>query len=177
MPSDISTKAMLSGMPVAELQSGFRDAFGRVAATVGVLGVRDHDGRVLGMTATAISALSNEPPSLVAMVNNQNATARLIRERKQFTVTFLAAGSEELASQLSQPGQSKVIGEEHLEHPPGWPMPVLRDVTASMACELDTRFEQFTHDILVGRITHVRTSHGPADPLLYLERRFLRLSA
>ena len=166
-----------AGTSFAELKSGFQAAFGRVAATVGVLGVRDVDGQMLGMTATAISSLSDDPPSLVALVNEQNYTSQLIREQKQFSVTFLTAGSEELAHQLSRPGESKVIDEAHLEHPSGWPMPVLRDVTASMVCDLDECIEQFTHDILVGRITHVRTSDGPADPLLYLERRFLRLSA
>lgn len=160
----------------ADLRSGFQEAFGRVAATVGVLGVRDTDGQVLGMTATAISSLSNDPPSLVALVNDENYTSQLIREQRRFSVTFLAAGSEELARQLSRPGRSKFIDEAHLEQLTGWPMPVLRDATASMVCDLDECIEQFTHNILVGRITHVRTSSGPADPLLYLERKFLRLS-
>jgi flavin reductase len=166
-----------SSSRLSELRAGFQEAFGRVAATVGVIGVRDETGQTLGMTATAISSLSNDPPSLVALVNEQNHTTRLIQAQGQFSVTFLTAGCEELAYQLSLPGQSKVIDPSLLEQPDGWPMAVLREATASMVCKLDDSISQFTHEILVGRITHVRTSNGPANPLLYLERKFLRLSA
>lgn len=165
-----------SGAPV-ELKQHFQEAFGRVAATVGVIGVCDDDGEVHGMTATAISSLSNEPPSLIALVNQQNQTLHMICERKRFSVSFLSTGAEDLAHKLSRPGERKIIDAAHLDRPTGWPMPALRNATASVVCELDDCIPQFTHEILVGRITHVRTSTGPADPLLYLQRRFQRLTA
>ncbi|KAK1184534.1 flavin reductase family protein [Streptomyces sp. NBS 14/10] len=164
----------------ADLKQHFQDAFGRVAATVGIIGVCDEHGDMHGMTATAISSLSNDPPSLIALLNHENQTFRTICERKRFSVNFLSAGSagsEELAYQLSRPGQSKLIDTEHLDWPAGWPIPALRHATATLVCDLDDCIPQFTHRILVGRITHVRTSEGPANPLLYLQRRFQRLTA
>jgi flavin reductase (DIM6/NTAB) family NADH-FMN oxidoreductase RutF len=160
-----------------DLKQHFQDAFGRVAATVGIIGVCDESGNVHGMTATAISSLSNDPPSLIVLVNHENQTFRTIYERKRFSVSFLSAGAEELAHKLARPGQSKLIDAIHLDHPTGWPMPAVRDATATLVCDLDDCIPQFTHRILVGRITHVRTSEGPADPLLYLQRRFQRLTA
>ncbi|MDJ0414311.1 flavin reductase family protein [Rhodococcus opacus] len=160
-----------------DLKQDFQNAFGRVAATVGIIGVCDERGNMHGMTATAISSLSNDPPSLIVLLNHENQTFHTINERKRFSVNFLSAGSEELAHQLSRPGQSKIIDAEHLDQPTGWPMPALRSATATLVCDLDDCIPQFTHQILVGRITHVRTSEGPSDPLLYLQRRFQRLTA
>ncbi|WP_280416699.1 flavin reductase family protein [Nocardia carnea] len=160
-----------------DLQQHFQDAFGRVAATVGIIGVCDNEGELHGMTATAISSLSDDPPSLVALINQENQTFRTICERRRFSVSFLTAGAEDLAYKLSRPGQSKLIDPEYLDRPAGWPMPALRDATATLVCDLDECIPQFTHHILVGRITHVRNSEGPANPLLYLQRRFLRLTA
>jgi flavin reductase len=173
---------VMTGVQVAEgvhvdLKRHFQDAFGRVAATVGIIGVCDEHGDVHGMTATAISSLSNDPPSLIVLLNRENQTFRTICERKRFSVSFLSAGSEELAHKHSRPGQSKLIDAAHLDRPPGWPMPVLRNATATLVCDLADCLSQFTHRILVGRITHVRTSAGPANPLLYLQRRFQRLTA
>ncbi|WP_342659769.1 4-nitrophenol 4-monooxygenase/4-nitrocatechol 2-monooxygenase, reductase component [Rhodococcus ruber] len=166
----------MTGVQV-DLKQLFQDAFGRVAATVGIIGVCDERGNLQGMTATAISSLSNDPPSLIVSVNQENQTFRTIFERKRFSVSFMSAGSEELAYTLSRPGQSKIIDPVHLERPTGWPIPTLRNATATLLCDLDDCIPQFTHQILVGRITHVRTSEGPSDPLLYLERRFQHLTA
>jgi flavin reductase len=164
------------GAPV-DLKQHFQEAFGRVAATVGVIAVCDDDGEVHGMTATAISSLSNDPPSLVALVNQQNRTLHMICERKRFSVNFLSTRAEDLAQKLSRPGDRKIIDAAHLDRLTGWPMPALRNTTASLVCDLDDCIPQYTHGILVGRITHVRTSEGPADPLLYLQRRFQCLTA
>ncbi len=164
------------GVPV-DLKQHFQEAFGRVAATVGVIGVCDDDGDVHGMTATAISSLSSDPPSLVALVNQQNQTLSMICERRRFSVNFLSTGAEGLAQELSRPGQRKIIDPAYLDRPTGWPMPALRNATATLVCDLDDCIPQFTHGILVGRITHVCISEGPADPLLYFQRRFQRLTA
>jgi flavin reductase (DIM6/NTAB) family NADH-FMN oxidoreductase RutF len=101
----------MTGVQVAEdvhvdLKRNFQDAFGRVAATVGIVGVCDVHGDVHGMTATAISSLSNEPPSLIVLLNQENQTYRTICERKRFSVSFLSAGSEELADKHSRPGRA-----------------------------------------------------------------------
>jgi flavin reductase len=159
------------------LQQLFHDAFGRVAAPVGIVGVCDEEGNVHGMTATAISSLSNDPPSLVALVNNENQTSRTILERGQFCISYLKFESEAIALRLSRPGQSKTLEAHELVQPEGWPVPVLRNASVTMMCELETALPQYTHQILVGRITHVHIGDGPADPLLYLQRAFHRLAA
>ncbi len=160
-----------------DLKRHFQDAFGRVAAAVGIIGVCDEQGDLHGMTATAISSLSDEPPSLVVLLNQENQTLRMIRERGRFSVSYLSVGSEGLAHKLSRPGQSKLIDPEQFDRPASWPMPALRNATATMVCDLDDCIPQFTHRILVGRITHVRTGEGAANPLLYMQRGFRRLTA
>lgn len=159
-----------------DLTTDFQTAFGRVAATVGIISVLDEDGQLHGMTATAISSLSNDPPSLVVLLNQQNQTFRTICDRRTFSVSFLSAGSEELATRLSRPGQSKHIDSTHLDYPLDWPMPTIRDATSTLVCALEECIPQFTHGILVGRISHIRTSDAPADPLLYLQRSYQRLA-
>jgi flavin reductase len=171
------TGVQIVGGASVDLKQHFQEAFGRVAATVGVIGVCGDDGELHGMTATAISSLSNDPPSVIVLVNQRNQTLHMIYERKRFSVNFLSTGAEDLAHKLSRPGARKIIDAAHLDQPTGWPMPALRNATANLVCDLDDSIPQFTHEILVGRITHVRTSAGPADPLLYLQRRFQRLTA
>lgn len=157
------------------LSQDFQAAFRKVAATVGVITFQDADGALHGMTATAICSLSGEPPSLVAIVNRRNRTFEAIRDRERFGINYLSSGLQDLAIKFAKPGQDKQVPGSLLDHDEGWPMPSLRGASASMACDLEDWIPQFTHGLLIGRITHVRTDEGPADPLLYMETRFHRL--
>ncbi|MBT2554189.1 flavin reductase family protein [Arthrobacter sp. ISL-5] len=153
----------------------FQKAFGRVAATVAIIAVEGADGDMYGMTATAVCSLSNDPPSLVALVNQQNQTFRAIQERGRFAINFLSQGSEDLANQLAKPGASKRIEPSLLEPIEGSSIPALSCAVATLVCELEECIPQYTHGILVGRITHAWTNESPTAPLLYAKRSYHRL--
>lgn len=166
--------SMVSKVPSEQLLQGFRAAFRNVASTVGVI-TFEADGELHGMTATAICSLSGEPPSLIASVNRQNRTFEAIRNKGRFGVNFLSAGLEDLALTYAKPGHHKQIPASLVDFREGWPIPSLRGATASVVCELEECIPQFTHGLLIGRITHVGSIEEPADPLLYMGSSFHQL--
>src|SRR5690242_13699347 len=74
----------------------FRRAMRRVAATVNVISVNVH-GRPLGITATAVSSLSMEPPSLLACINRTAAVHASMADMANFRVNILHRDQEDVA--------------------------------------------------------------------------------
>jgi flavin reductase len=85
----------------------FRNAMRRFAATVSIISCACEGSRY-GMSATAITSLSADPPSLLVCVNKSAATHRALRRGGRFCVNVLRS----FHSELSQACSGKVKGED-----------------------------------------------------------------
>ena len=61
---------MVASPSASTLTMGFRDSMRRIASTVTIITATDHD-RHHGMTVTAVTSVSMEPPSLLVCLNNR----------------------------------------------------------------------------------------------------------
>ena len=80
-----------------QLASSFNEAMRRVAATVNVISICV-DGKPMGITATAVSVVSMDPPSLLVCVNQAASVHPQIENVVHFNVNVLHRDQAEVAT-------------------------------------------------------------------------------
>ena len=122
----------------------------------------------VGMTATSVSSLSMDPPTMIVCVNKSASLYARLRRGDAFGVSVLGAQHAEFADRFAArtglKGAERFAEGDWLETPAG--VPVLADALACLECEAEETIERHTHAILIGRVTSA--APRPADgALLY----------
>jgi flavin reductase (DIM6/NTAB) family NADH-FMN oxidoreductase RutF len=129
-----------------------------------------HDGRRAGLTATAVCSVSADPPQLLACINRQAETHRLIAESSAFAVNVLAHDQHRLAQVFA--GAGGVYGDHRFGEAEWRTLitgaPVLSACVASFDCRLIELVPAATHSIFIGRVVAVQLQ-TELDPLVYVE--------
>jgi flavin reductase (DIM6/NTAB) family NADH-FMN oxidoreductase RutF len=144
-------------------------ALRRLASSVSVVTCRD-DGQNYAMTATSVSALSMEPPSMLVCVNRSAAFHRALNRADDFAINVLSRAHVDI-SRLCSGG----AGPEGRFNVGDWDTraaaPVLIDAQAAIVCRKDKALDYGTHTVFMGRIVSISTS-GDVDPLIYLDGQY-----
>jgi flavin reductase (DIM6/NTAB) family NADH-FMN oxidoreductase RutF len=131
------------------------------------------NGARSGLTATAFSSLSDDPPTILACVNQKSSVHGIIERVKAFSVNILASDQQEIAESFAGRGGRR--GEERFAgqswHTLGTGAPVLADALASLDCELLNAHSFATHSIFIGRVTGGQV-RAEAHPLLYFRNDY-----
>lgn len=156
----------------AGLADDHRLAMRRLASTATIITSRSRDCRY-GMTATAVTSLTMEPPALLVCVNHAAALHSAISCSGHFCVNVLADTHEALCGIFA--GQRR--GEERFEFG-DWRsdaagLPYLSDAQAAVFCTVDDRLSYGTHTAFVGRVVDVRVRDTVA-PLIHQDGKFGR---
>lgn len=149
----------------------FRDVIGRFASGVTVITARC-DGANYGMTASAVSSLSLEPPQLLICVNRSNSTHRAISASGAFAVNILDEAQAEVAATFASRVTDKFGAIGHGEGT--LDLPVLPDALAVLECTLADKLIGGTHEVFVGQVRYARAGRRAADVLPRPARRARR---
>ncbi|MEL3963055.1 flavin reductase family protein [Lysinibacillus endophyticus] len=146
----------------------FRNIIGRF--TTGVSVITTHaNGKDFGLTASAVSSLSLEPPTLLVCINQSAGTCHAISETKKFVVNILSENQNGVARQFAIPSDDKFKDIPVLRTQDG--IPYLENCHVSIECELVEEFIGGTHKIFVGKATKA-TVHEQMNPLVYYRGKF-----
>jgi flavin reductase (DIM6/NTAB) family NADH-FMN oxidoreductase RutF len=151
----------------------FRQALSKLAAGVSVITTSDAQGAVYGLTATAVTSLSLDPPLVLACINRRSRMAAVLEAGVPFSVNFLSADQEQIARQFARPGPEKFAGVAY--HLSAHGSPQIAGTLASVECVLHDTYPGGDHTIVVGRVVDVQLG-TPDAPLLYFRHQFLHLS-
>ncbi len=133
-----------------------------------------HDDQRWAMTATAVSELSMDPPSLLVCVNKSASMHGPLAASANFCVNILHADQVDVsnASSGAVKGEARfAVGTWH-SAPCG--TPYLEGAQASFLCRSDKYFEYGTHAIVIGQVVNVRMDRE-TDPLIYVDGGYSRL--
>lgn len=150
----------------------FRAALSQLAAGVSIVTTARGDDR-RGVTATAVCSVSAEPPLVLACVNRDTGTYKMIAEAGVFAINF--AGQEHRAVAETFAGRSGVQGDARFGDA-DWTygtrlrVPVLRAGATTLECEVHEIVKAGTHGVVIGLIRNAAV--GPVDPLLFHDGRF-----
>ena len=152
-----------------QLNNAFRQAMRRVASTVNVITICV-DGQPMGITATAMSSLALDPPSLLVCINRAASLHGSIRDVSHFAVNVLHRDQEDLAHMFADRSRAA------LRFTSGWHLdcdrpPRLADAQASLLCRRTDHHQFGTHSIFIGVVEEV-VVRDDIDPLLYLDGQY-----
>ena len=116
----------------------------------------------VGMTVSAFSALSLDPPLIQVSLARAAATCDAVLDADGFAVHILADGQSELSHRFATPGE-RFNGLTWTAGPYG--APLLHGGIARIICERHATADGGDHTILVGRVVQVDAHAG--EPLLY----------
>lgn len=150
----------------------FRDAMRQLASGVSIV-TSGKDRDLTGITATSVTSLSLEPPTLLVCVNRTSSLVPVLQRHRQFAVSFLKAEQQEIAERFAGRGGAQGIDRFAVGN---WGIrvtgtPVLNDALASMDCELEEIIERHSHLIVIGRVLATQVN-GRASALLHWQSSF-----
>ncbi len=158
-------------MPVGSDE--FVATMGRHVSSVCVITTTE-SGKRFGLTATAVSSVSANPPRLLVCINVSGLTHAKIVAAGVLCVNVVGEEQEKVARSFAG-----MLGRDFDRFSAGtWTKlktgaPVLAGAVAVFDCRVVERLQQATHSIFVCEV--VATAQGQQEPLLYGARRFRQL--
>lgn len=150
----------------------FRRVMGRFASGVTIITTR-HAGIDYGLTATAVSSLSLDPPMLLICVNRTANTRQAIAAAQRFAVNILQEHQGELARQFARSDPDKFQGISVLRGEHG--VPLFPDALASIECRVTEEIPVGTHSLFLAQVEGARMTEGL--PLTYFRGKMGRFTA
>jgi flavin reductase (DIM6/NTAB) family NADH-FMN oxidoreductase RutF len=141
----------------------FADAMSALASGVVVV-TSLVGGRPWGMTATAFTSISADPPTVLVSLGSNSASASAIKQTGQFGVSILAEDQQGIARYCSTPGSSKLLADL-----------VVPGALAHLDCELSNAVEAADHTVFFGRVRDAQVFDDSA-PLVYHRRAYRTVS-
>ena len=152
------SSAQLKG---AQQSESFKAAMRHLVGGVSIVSVALGEERG-GLVATSVTSLSNEPPSLIVCIRQSASVMPLLREAGRFGVSILAQDHREIADRFAgrdgSKGASRFAGADWIHELDQ--SPVLTNALASFECEVADMIDQFSHTIVIGRVTKSRATGG-----------------
>lgn len=153
----------------------FKDAMRRLAATVTIV-TAAQDAEAFGMTMTAVTSLSMDPPSLVICVNRNASLHPVLAGKRdaQFCINLLHHGHEDAANAFAGAAEREkrfTTGDWKFDDQG---TPYLTDAQSNLFCTVNAALTYASHSIFVGTVNLVRLE-GQISPLLYSDGRYAQL--
>jgi len=150
----------------------FRAALGRFPSGVTVVTTKDASGRFHGITVSAFSSVSLEPPMILVCIEKTTGSHYAFHESEFFVVNILAEGQENLSNRFASQISDKFDG---IDYRLGiGEIPVLEDAFVTLECRLAYAHEGGDHTIFVGLIE--KSSVTDKNPLVYWHSNYRQLA-
>jgi flavin reductase (DIM6/NTAB) family NADH-FMN oxidoreductase RutF len=151
----------------------FRTALRSFAAGVTVVTTRDREGRPSGLTASAFTSVSLDPPLVLICVDHAATAHPDLRERGWFAVNVLRREQEALSRRFAVSGGDKFHGVACHEGQTG--LPLLDGALATLECRVVEAHEAGDHTIFIGQVETASVTGG--RPLVYFHGGYHTLTA
>ena len=147
----------------------YRDVIGHFASGVTVITVQDENAKY-GLTASAVTSLSLDPPMLLVCINKETGTQNAIASSRAFAVNILDEDQGEIAMQFARPQSDKFRGMNvsygELDEP------LLTDVLAHLECRVAEEVDAATHTVFIAEVQKADAREG--TPLTYFKGKLGR---
>lgn len=152
----------------------FRDTMRHLSASVTIVTVKAGD-EIHGLTASAVTSISAEPPLIAVSVNmNGRAHPLLEREDAVFAVNLLGAHQSALSDRFAWSDEDRFAEGNWSTAVTG--APVLDDALAWMDCTIHSRHVAGTHTLYIGEIQATKVLTPEQPPLVYWNREYRNIA-
>jgi flavin reductase (DIM6/NTAB) family NADH-FMN oxidoreductase RutF len=151
--------------------SEFRNVLGHFASGVTVVATRDDTGVNHGMTVSAFSSLSLEPPLIAVCIGHAATIAGAMAAASHFGVSVLGEHQQALSRRFAESDTDRFGGVLTTLGAGG--VPLIDGAIGWLACKVHARHEGGDHTIVVGAVLDAGTHAG--EPLVYFRGAYRRL--
>ena len=153
----------------------FRRVLSHFASGVTIISACAPDGRPTGLTASAFTSVSLEPPLILVCVAHSAQSYPVLMESERFAVSFLTAEQQEASRRFST---SKIDRFAKFDGVPyrisELKLPILTEALAHVECVTVNRHVEGDHTVFIGRVEACGTTDG--EPLLYFRGKYASLA-
>jgi flavin reductase (DIM6/NTAB) family NADH-FMN oxidoreductase RutF len=143
-----------------------RSVMGHFASGVTIISTR-HEGIDYGLTASAVSSLSLDPPMLLICVNKTSNTRNAIEASGIFAVNILRESQSEVARKFATSRSDKFTGLSVSYGDLG--VPLLDNMLATIECRVVESVSGGTHTVFLAEVEAAQAREGM--PLTYFRGR------
>jgi len=156
-------------MPIDKQE--FRRVLGHFAAGVTIVTTVGDDARPFGLTATAFTSVSLEPPLVLVCVDKRSDSHPHFHTSRVFAVNFLAHDHEHLSRRFAVSGGDKFGDLSMRTGVTG--APILADALGHLECRTVEIIDAGDHTIFLGQVEAADAREG--EPLLYFCGAYQRI--
>lgn len=164
-------RTTVESMPQHDLVDDFKAAFRDHPAAVTIITAMTDDGPA-GLTASSVSSVAVDPPSLSFSVTRATGSAGALLGAHELQVHFLTPAHADVAMSFARSGSERFTAAQ------GWDLtdgtPRLAGVRARLTGRIEGMMPVGSSTLAVLEVTGVEPG-VEAEPLLYADRTFLRL--
>jgi flavin reductase (DIM6/NTAB) family NADH-FMN oxidoreductase RutF len=157
-------------MPVSKDE--FRLALSRFVSGVTVVTISGKDGRPAGITVSAFSSVSLEPPLVLACIDKRASVHDYLIEGKHFAVNVLAEDQEHLSRRFAAKDPERFYDASYTAGAFG--APLLDGALAYIECRVVHAYPGGDHTIIVGEVESASVIEH--KPLAYFRGGYTRIT-
>ncbi|MCU0625717.1 MAG: flavin reductase family protein [Gemmatimonadaceae bacterium] len=150
----------------------FRATLGRFASGITIVTAVDADGRDHGMTVSAFTSLSLEPPLVLTCIARNASVFAALTAATHIGINILAADQEPLSRRFASRDGDRFDGVGYVRGDTG--VALLADALANLECRVLERHDGGDHVILVAQVEHAQVREG--QPILYYRGGYASLA-
>jgi flavin reductase len=166
----LATKMIETPDIAAERSAAYRNAMARLAAAVTIV-TTDGPGGKAGFAATAVTSVSDNPPTLLVCLNRGSSAFPAVKANGVVTVNVLSSDHKPLSRVFGgkTPVAERFAGADWEKTETGaWRLP---DALASFDCRITSVADGATHDVLFCEV--IETVVRPdGEALVYFDRGY-----
>ena len=141
-----------------------------LASSVSVISAKNSSGSLFAMTASSVTSLTMDPPSILVCVNNGATIHDALTKGENLCINILQKNQQEISNICS----SKELESKRFQND-FWDVsdiPFIKDAQANIFCKVDETFAYYTHKIVIGSVTHSQSA-DTFNTLMYADGGYL----
>lgn len=141
-----------------------------LASSVSVISAKNSSGSLFAMTASSVTSLTMDPPSILVCVNNGATIHDALTKGENLCINILQKNQQEISNICS----SKELESQRFQND-FWDVsdiPFIKDAQANIFCKVDETFTYHTHKIVIGSVTHSQSA-DTFNTLMYADGGYL----
>lgn len=151
----------------------FRQVMRMFPSAVSVVTALDRQRLPRGLTCSAVTSLSMDPPTMLVCVNRNNGSLDAIRGSKGFVINLLRAGRETVSRVFASAASDKFSALGWTPAPASGLPWLAEDALAFIDCKLVAELSAGSHAILIGLVADGGLAPATEEgPLVYWSHRY-----
>ena len=141
-----------------------------LASSVSVISAKDSSGKLFAMTASSVTSLTMDPPSILVCVNNSATIHDVLMKGENLCINILQKTQQEISNICS----SKELESTRFQNN-FWDtsdIPFIKDSQANIFCKVDETVSYHTHKIVIGSVIHSQSAET-FNTLMYADGGYL----